>query len=199
MLLENKTIVNVYWPAYGRFYTGVVDAQCDRKGQHVTYYDGDRKWHKFGLMVQGRDYHVMGMQDNDSPTNVTIDVNDLTCAICTEIFESPTSVTICGHTFCNRCITHAINCMDVKNKRCPLCNTSMTSMRDTYSNHFAANIVKKVVEQRQRQQDEVPTTPTKTPAKTIAKSRPKTQFTCKKCGGLKPYRAKRCDGYCVQL
>jgi len=47
--------------------------------------------------------------------------DDLMCAICMEIMDACCS-TSCGHSFCQRCITRAV---DMK-KECPLCRTNLS-------------------------------------------------------------------------
>jgi len=46
----------------------------------------------------------------------------LTCAICISTMEEETS-TVCGHIFCNKCITNAVNLW----KRCPTCRKKLTT------------------------------------------------------------------------
>lgn len=46
----------------------------------------------------------------------------LTCAICISTMEEETS-TVCGHIFCNKCITNAVNVW----KRCPTCRKKLTT------------------------------------------------------------------------
>jgi len=41
----------------------------------------------------------------------------LTCTICFELFEQPVTLTSCGHTFCNTCVTDWVKV----NKSCPIC------------------------------------------------------------------------------
>ncbi|GLJ48628.1 hypothetical protein SUGI_1025910 [Cryptomeria japonica] len=45
----------------------------------------------------------------------------LTCAICMSAMKEETS-TVCGHIFCKKCITSAIQCQ----KKCPTCRTRLT-------------------------------------------------------------------------
>lgn len=46
----------------------------------------------------------------------------LTCSICISTMEEETS-TVCGHIFCKKCITNAINVW----KRCPTCRKKLTT------------------------------------------------------------------------
>ena len=55
-----------------------------------------------------------------SSKTLTIDLENLTCPICLEIFETPTSVQ-CGHTFCRGCISTAVE----TKAKCPTCQKNL--------------------------------------------------------------------------
>ncbi|XP_075232758.1 uncharacterized protein LOC142331036 isoform X4 [Lycorma delicatula] len=47
------------------------------------------------------------------------------CPICLDMLEDPIRTTVCGHTFCKKCINRVLK-SDCKKKPCPLCNASLT-------------------------------------------------------------------------
>ena len=56
----------------------------------------------------------------------------LNCPICLGIFTKPTSLTVCGHSFCEQCIKNSITCK----RECPVCKTNINLrsiyVRDSY-------------------------------------------------------------------
>lgn len=62
--------------------------------------------------------------------------SDLTCAICSFLFEKPTTV-ICGHTFCNECIIKFLGFQP----KCPVCKYPILGFQKLNSNVAVQAIV----------------------------------------------------------
>lgn len=69
--------------------------------------------------------------------DISIDKNDLTCAICLEIFNDPTTLR-CGHTYCMTCIT-VVKESNQLNHDCPTCKVPIGNILTP--NAFVKNMV----------------------------------------------------------
>jgi hypothetical protein len=63
---------------------------------------------------------------------------DYLCPLCSQILQEPQS-TICGHSFCGRCICQALQQSSV----CPQCRMPLKPSRATIPNHFLNQLVQK--------------------------------------------------------
>merc|ERR1711953_272711 len=78
-----------------------------------------------------------------------MDVEDLTCSICLDIFTPPILMTDhCGHNFCHACISNFI--ADQENWNCPECRSEQTKQPD---NLVRNRLVEKAVKQFYASQD----------------------------------------------
>ena len=178
-----------------KWYTGVVAAHHPQRGSFIKYHDGDRKWHNFALMERGSDYHILHTDHTDH-TNVScqmLTTNDLKCSICMELFRVPKTIMECMHTFCDSCLTSSLAAMN--NKRCPLCNTPMCSMRDTRINPTISALVDKFTVN----QPTVPIAKTIVKKTVMQKNDDHKQFRCKTCNKLKKAKCHPCGKSCGEV
>ena len=101
-------MLNVRWVG-GTWYQCIAGATSS-KGTFCKYTDGDRKYHDFSVYERGVDYHVLQEapeQINPPDAKSTLmevaktTKDELTCAICKEIFTAPITIKDCMHTFCS--------------------------------------------------------------------------------------------------
>ena len=54
-------------------------------------------------------------------------VESVTCAICSEVYEVPVQVPLCGHAFCRACLQDCCAVGDAEQAKCPLCRKELVA------------------------------------------------------------------------
>lgn len=88
---------------------------------------------------------------------------DYICPVCFELIREA-HLTRCGHTFCYECITSSIDAL----KRCPKCNTPLTSNTQIFPNYLLGELISKHKNRVQQKSHATPTRPLDAMDRTVA-------------------------------
>lgn len=69
---------------------------------------------------------------------ISVDETELSCGICMGIFNKPSLIIPCGHSFCKECIETSLR----SDNRCPMCRLQIT---DTVMNGHLQSLINKLV------------------------------------------------------
>jgi len=130
---SHSTYVNAAYPSDGHTPTSISGSKGSQNNLNTS--GGSKKKADIFPLMKFKKRPISGVLNQDS---------ELSCPICFEII-SVAHVTKCGHSFCQNCISKALESMH----RCPKCNTPCNLAKDVFPNFTLNQIIEKFKEESQ--------------------------------------------------